>query len=175
MKAGDHLAFVYRNKIELEDTVTEFIRRGIDKSGLNLLLVTEEEATEYLAYLREQGIEAGDKVNAGNIVVEPIDGLLDKHADFIVCRLSGVVERMLRTATRKNKRGLNVIGRLAGNLANQGKYLECIKVETYWHERLLNAATTSQPITLLCPYDSISIKLETPLRKTHTRTLSGHN
>src|SRR5438105_3786621 len=45
--AGDHLAFVYRNKIELEDTIAEFIRRGIDKDELNLLLVTEEEATEY--------------------------------------------------------------------------------------------------------------------------------
>ncbi|MDA4117179.1 MAG: ATP-binding protein [Thaumarchaeota archaeon] len=164
---GDHLAVSYTDESKLASEISDFINRGTKRNQTNVLLVTSDEAERYLEFLREVGTEVNKLLSSGDLVIEPIDALLDEKQPVNVAKqwVAKKVAGFGDSARVRRKTGLNILGSIAGNLVKQGRYEECLSLEQFWHEFILRSDI---PITLLCPYDAVPPELELPLQEAHT-------
>jgi hypothetical protein len=169
LKDGDHPAFTYGNLLELAEVISSFVDRGLNQNEINILFITRKQAERYIGYLKESGFEADKLLASGDIVIEPIDELLleDKVGaitDSVMERLQSIGEQ----ARKDRKRGLNIVGEIAGNFAARGIYEDCVLVEMFWHAII---PSFKMPITLICPYESIPAVLMGPLEELHNSAI----
>jgi signal transduction histidine kinase len=163
----DHLAVSYANQSQLASEISDFVKRGMNRNQINILLVTGAEAERYVSFLRESGTDVDKLLDSRDLVIEQIDALLEKGQPIALTKewVTRKVIAFADTARARRKTGLNILGNIAGNLVKQGRYDECLSLERFWHEFISRSET---PITLLCPYDAVPEEVQLPLQEAHT-------
>ena len=165
LRDGGHLGFSWSEQLKLDDAISDFVGRGIDNDCINILLVTRKEAEEYVRYLKESGVQVDELNAAGEIVVEHIDELLqEKQVKVVTDLITRQLETFSELARSKGMRGLNIIGRVAANMAKLGRYESALLIELFWQNTVSKSV---MPITVICPYESIPRELMKGLEELH--------
>ena len=122
LKDGEHVALTYGDELQLQHAIFDFVRMGLDRRRINILICMEDEAKKYTAYLRESGIDL-DKLNSSeDIVILFNDGLLEKPTGLIFEKLSSEVKAFGESAKEKaGTRGINLWGETCGTLGARGR------------------------------------------------------
>jgi hypothetical protein len=137
----------------LAEVISTFVDRGLNQNEINLFLVTRRQAERYIGYLKESGIEADKLLASEDIIVEPIDELLEQdQTGEITDSVRAKLQTFSELARKKGRRGLNIVGEIAGTFAARGRYEDCVLIEIFWHTLIPKFRL---PITLICPYGSI--------------------
>jgi hypothetical protein len=172
LKDGDHLAFTFAGDLELAEVIPAFVDKGLNQNHLNIFLVTRKQAEIYTGYLKDSGIDADKLIASEDILFEPIDELIqEEHVKVITDSLTRKLQSAGALASRKGRRGLNILGEIAGTFAAMGRYEDCVLVEMFWHNTM---PTFKPPITLICPYASIPTVLKGPMKELHNSMIPIH-
>jgi hypothetical protein len=165
MKDSDH--FIVNNEIQFKEIVNAFIERGINYNQMNILLIYRKEEQKYL---RTRNINS--LFNSQEITIIPADDGF-YNGRFFVEPIIKKLSSIMSLAQQKSKKGLNLLGSLAGKLIEQGRYNDALGLE---HTVTEAVKTFEIPVTILCLYNSIPADLEDRLSEYHDiiieRTLS---
>ena len=156
VKDRDHVVFTYNNESQFKEIVNAFIRRGIDRNQINVLLIFTKEQQKF--------IESIDKVenvnflfNSQDIVIIPADEGFSDDGSFSVTPSLNSIGNIAELAKQKSKNGLNVLATLPTKLIEQGRYEEAIQLENTSNEAIKGLEV---PITVLCLYKAVPENLE---------------
>ncbi|MDQ3806624.1 MAG: MEDS domain-containing protein, partial [Thermoproteota archaeon] len=121
MKDRDHVVFTYNNESQFNEIVNAFVRRGIDRNQINVLLIFTKEQQRF--------IESIDKVenvnhlfNSQEIVIIPADESFSDDGSFSVMPSLNSMRDSVELVKQKSKNGLNVLATLPTKLIEQGRY-----------------------------------------------------
>ncbi len=155
-KDRDHVVFTYNNESQFNEIVNAFVRRGIDRNQINVLLIFTKEQQKF--------IESIDKVenvnflfNSQDIVIIPADEGFSDDGSFSVTPSLNSIGNIAELAKQKSKNGLNVLATLPTKLIEQGRYEEAIQLENISNEAIKGLEV---PITVLCLYKAVPENLE---------------
>src|SRR6266571_4188094 len=152
----DHLVLTFNDESQFEEIVNAFIKRGINYNQINVLNIFKREEQKFLAKL--------DKIPNINslfdtediIIIRADDGFLS-DGSFSVEPVVKRLHRLTKSVKEKSKTGLNILGTLPGQLIEQGKYDDAVKLE----KELTDASKElKSPTTIFCLYKSIPEDLE---------------
>jgi metal-responsive CopG/Arc/MetJ family transcriptional regulator len=156
IKDRDHVVFTYNNESQFNEIVNAFVRRGIDRNQINVLLIFTKEQQKF--------IESIDKVenvnflfNSQDIVIIPADEGFSDDGSFSVTPSLNSIGNIAELAKQKSKNGLNVLATLPTKLIEQGRYEEAIQLENISNEAIKGLKV---PITVLCLYKAVPENLE---------------
>jgi hypothetical protein len=156
VKDRDHVVFTYNNDSQFKEIVNAFIRRGVDRNQINVLLIFTKEQQKF--------IESIDKVenvnflfNSQDIVIIPADEGFSDDGSFSVMPSVNSIGNIAELAKQKSKNGLNVLATLPTKLIEQGRYEEAIQLENISNEAIKGLEV---PITVLCLYKAVPENLE---------------
>ena len=156
IKDRDHVVFTYNNESQFNEIVNAFVRRGIDRNQINVLLIFTKEQQKF--------IESIDKVenvnflfNSQDIVIIPADEGFSDDGSFSVTPSLSSIGNIAELAKQKSKNGLNVLATLPTKLIEQGRYEEAIELENISNEAIKGLEV---PITVLCLYKAVPENLE---------------
>jgi metal-responsive CopG/Arc/MetJ family transcriptional regulator len=156
IKDRDHVVFTYNNESQFNEIVNAFVRRGIDRNQINVLLIFTKEQQKF--------IESIDKVenvnflfNSQDIVIIPADEGFSDDGSFSVTPSLNSIGNIAELAKQKSKKGLNVLATLPTKLVEQGRYEEAIQLENISNEAIKGLKV---PITVLCLYKAVPENLE---------------
>jgi hypothetical protein len=163
MKDRDHIVFTYNNESQFKEIVNAFIRRGIDRNQINVLLISTKE--------RQKFIESIDRVenvnllfNSQDIMIIPADeGFYDDGSFSAIPSLNSISD-IGELAKRRSKDGLNVLATLPTKLIEQGRYEEALQLENMGNEAIKSFQI---PITVLCLYKAVPENLEDRFSEYH--------
>ena len=163
MKDRDHMVFTYNNESQLKEIVNAFVRRGIDRNQINVLLIYTKEQQKF--------IESIDKVenvnflfNSQDIVIIPADEGFSDDGSFSVTPSLSRLRDIMKLAKQKSKNGLNVLATLPSKLIEQGRYEDALKLEDMYNEAIKGF---EMPISILCLYKAIPENLEDRFSEYH--------
>ena len=105
---GNHLAFSYDDKLELEAAMAEFVRNGIDRDKVVMLVAPKGRVGSSTAYLRESGIELNALIASGEVAVVSIDTSPGNAPGSIVRALSLMTQSLRDVAREKEREGVDV-------------------------------------------------------------------
>jgi hypothetical protein len=152
----DHVVFTYNNESQFNEIVNAFVRRGIDRNQINVLLIFTKEQQKF--------IESIDKVenvnflfNSQDIVIIAADEGFSDDGSFSVTPSLNSIGNIAELAKQKSKNGLNVLATLPTKLIEQGRYEEAIQLENISNEAIKGLEV---PITVLCLYKAVPENLE---------------
>jgi hypothetical protein len=165
-KDRDHLVLTFNDESQFEEIVSAFIKRGISYNQISVINIFRKEEQKFLAALgkipninslfnsQDLIIIQGDEIlnlnlNDGSFTIEPVIKRLDRFTELV---------------KEKSKTGLNVLGTLPGQLVEQGRYDDAIKLENELSEAIKEFKT---PTTIFCLYKSIPEDLEDRFFKYH--------
>jgi hypothetical protein len=172
LKDTEHVALIYGDELQLQHAISEFVRMGLDRHHINILICAEDEAKKYTAYLRESGINV-DKLNSSeDIVILFNDELLEKPSGMIFEKLSREVRSFGESAKEKGAKGINLWGETCGVLSARGRYKDCLLLERFWEESVSKSIWSGLPITAVCPFTFLPPRVEVALREFHSGTLA---
>jgi hypothetical protein len=156
IKDRDHVVFTYNNESQFNEIVNAFVRRGIDRNQINVLLIFTKEQQKF--------IESIDKVenvnflfNSQDIVIIPADEGFSDDGSFSVTPSLNSIGNIAELVKQKSKNGLNVLATLPTKLIEQGRYEEAIQLENISNEAIKGLEV---PITVLCLYKAVPENLE---------------
>ena len=156
IKDRDHVVFTYNNESQFNEIVNAFVRRGIDRNQINVLLIYTKEQQKF--------IESIDKVenvnflfNSQDIVIIPADEGFSDDGSFSVTPSLNSIGNIAELVKQKSKNGLNVLATLPTKLIEQGRYEEAIQLENISNEAIKGLEV---PITVLCLYKAVPENLE---------------
>ena len=156
MKDRDHVVFTYNNEAQFNEIVNAFVRRGIDRNQINVLLIFTKEQQRF--------IESIDKVenanllfNSQDIVIIPADDGFSDDGSFSVMPSLNSMRDIVGLVKQKSKNGLNVLATLPTKLIEQGRYEEALQLENVSDEAVKGLEV---PITVLCLYKAVPENLE---------------
>ena len=156
IKDRDHVVFTYNDESQFNEIVNAFVRRGIDRNQINVLLIFTKEQQKF--------IESIDKVenvnflfNSQDIVIIPADEGFSDDGSFSVTPSLNSIGNIAELAKQKSKNGLNVLATLPTKLIEQGRYEEAIQLENISNEAIKGLEV---PITVLCLYKAVPENLE---------------
>ena len=165
LKDGAHPAFTYASNLQMAEILPEFVGRGLDENKINVLFVTQKQAEIYKGYLNESGIDSERLIVSRNIIVSPIDELVnERDVSAVITSVEDKVRKIGALATESRKRGLSIVGEIAGTFAAMERYEDCVMVEAFWHRFI---PEFRPQITLVCPYQAIPSVLRGPLEELH--------
>ena len=155
MKDRDHIVFTYNNESQFKEIVNAYVRRGIDRNQINVLLIYTKEQQKF--------IESIDKVenvnlllNSQDIMIIPADeGFYD--GSFSAMPSLNSMRDIGELAKQKSKYGLNVLATLPTKLIEQGRYEDALQLENIGNEAIKGF---EMPITVLCLYKAVPENLE---------------
>ena len=162
IKESDHLVITFNDKLQFEQIVINFVKRGIINNDINVLFISNKEEPEFIqtlnkiknidSLLRSQDIivlRADDYVLEGTYLIEPILRTLNSIRE---------------TAKDRSKSGLSLLGTLPGALIEQGKYDEALDIENQFDEAIHKFGLSA---TCLCLYKSLPNELEVRFSECH--------
>jgi DcmR-like sensory protein len=162
MKNRDHFAFIYTDELQIGEVISDFVKRGLDYGQINVFFCTVDEAQRFSNSLKRSGVEVDKLLASSEIVIVPIDVLLQEEQFSVITDTVSDHLEVLSNLVRKNgKKGLNIVGRIAGNLAKQGRDQDVLSMEKFWIETV---RSSNIPITLLWPYEYLYPTLVPPLQ-----------
>jgi hypothetical protein len=163
MKDRDHVVFTYNNEAQFNEIVNAFVRRGIDRNQINVLLIFTKEQQKF--------IESIDKVenvnllfNSQDIVIIPADEGFSDDGSFSVMPSLNSLRDIVGLVKQKSKNGLNVLATLPTKLIEQGRYEDALQLENISNEAIKGLEV---PITVLCLYKAVPENLEDRFSEYH--------
>jgi hypothetical protein len=163
MKDRDHVVFTYDNESQFNEIVNAFVRRGIDRNEINVLLIFTKEQQKF--------IESIDKVenvnllfNSQDIVIIPADEGFSDDGSFSVMPSLNSIRNIVELVKQKSKNGLNVLATLPTKLIEQGRYEDALQLENISNEAIRGLEV---PITILCLYKAVPENLEDRFSEYH--------
>ena len=156
MEDRDHVVFTYNNESQFNEIVSAFVRRGINRNEINVLLIFTKEQQKF--------IESIDKVenvnllfNSQDIVIIPADEGFSDDGSFSVMPSLNSMRDIVGLVKQKSKNGLNVLATFTTKLIEQGRYDDALQLENICNEAIKGLEV---PITVLCLYKAVPENLE---------------
>ena len=163
MKDRDHIVFTYNNESQFKEIVNAYVRRGIDRNQINVLLIYTKEQQKF--------IESIDRVknvdllfNSQDIMIIPADEGFYDDGNFSAIPSLNSIRDIGELAKRKSKDGLNVLATLPTKLIEQGRYEDALQLENMSNEAIKGF---EMPITVLCLYKAVPENLEDRFSEYH--------
>jgi hypothetical protein len=163
MKDRDHVVFTYNNESQFNEIVNAFVRRGIGRNQINVLLIFTKEQQKF--------IESIDKIenvnllfNSQDIVIIPADEGFSDDGSFSVMPSLNSMRNIVELVKQKSKNGLNVLATLPTKLIEQGRYEDALQLENISNEAIRGLEV---PITILCLYKAVPENLEDRFSEYH--------
>jgi hypothetical protein len=163
MKDRDHIVFTYSNESQFKEIVNAYVRRGIDRNQINVLLIYTKEQQKF--------IESIDRVknvhllfNSQDIMIIPADEGFYDDGNFSAIPSLNSIRDIGELAKRKSKDGLNVLATLPTKLIEQGRYEDALQLENMSNEAIKQFEI---PITVLCLYKAVPENLEDRFSEYH--------
>jgi hypothetical protein len=163
MKDRDHIVFTYSNESQFKEIVNAYVRRGIDRNQINVLLIYTKEQHKF--------IESIDRVknvdllfNSQDIMIIPADEGFYDDGNFSAIPSLNSIRDIGELAKRKSKDGLNVLATLPTKLIEQGRYEDALQLENMSNEAIKRFEI---PITVLCLYKAVPENLEDRFSEYH--------
>ncbi|MEZ0268844.1 MAG: MEDS domain-containing protein [Nitrososphaeraceae archaeon] len=163
MKDRDHIVFTYNNESQFKEIVNAYVRRGIDRNQINVLLIYTKEQQKF--------IESIDRVknvhllfNSQDIMIIPADEGFYDDGNFSAIPSLNSIRDIGELAKRKSKDGLNVLATLPTKLIEQGRYEDALQLENMSNEAIKGFEI---PITVLCLYKAVPENLEDRFSEYH--------
>jgi metal-responsive CopG/Arc/MetJ family transcriptional regulator len=163
MKDRDHVVYTYNNESQFKEIVNAYVRRGIDRNQINVLLIYTKE--------RQKFIESIDKVqnvnflfNSQDIIVIPADEGFYDDGSFSVMPSLNSIRDIGELAKQRSKNGLNILATSPTKLIEQGRYEDALQLENMSNEAIKGS---EMPITVLCLYKVVPENLEDRFSEYH--------
>lgn len=163
MKDRDHIVFTYNNESQFKEIVNAYVRRGIDRNQINVLLIYKKEQNKF--------IESIDRVknvdllfNSQDIMIIPADEGFYDDGNFSAMPSLNSIRDIGELAKRKSKDGLNILATLPTKLIEQGRYEDALQLENMSNEAIKGFEI---PITVLCLYKAVPENLEDRFSEYH--------
>jgi hypothetical protein len=163
MKDRDHIVFTYSNESQFKEIVNAYVRRGIDRNQINVLLIYKKEQNKF--------IESIDRVknvdllfNSQDIMIIPADEGFYDDGNFSAIPSLNSIRDIGELAKRKSKDGLNILATLPTKLIEQGRYEDALQLENMSNEAIKGFEI---PITVLCLYKAVPENLEDSFSEYH--------
>ena len=156
IKDRDHVVFTYNNESQFNEIVNAFVRRGIDRNQINVLLIFTKEQQKFIESIGKVE-NVNFLFNSQDIVIIPADEGFSDDGSFSVTPSLNSIGNIAELVKQKSKNGLNVLATLPTKLIEQGRYEEAIQLENISNEAIKGLEV---PITVLCLYKAVPENLE---------------
>lgn len=157
INASDQLVITFNDKLQFEQIVVNFIKRGINNNNINVLFISNKEETEFIRTLNKlKNIDSLFR-SQDMIILRPDDYFLD--GTYLIEPILKKLDSIREIAKDKSKSGLSLIGTpiLEQVLIEQGRYDEAYNIEIQFHKTIQRFEF---PTTVLCLYKSLPEELE---------------
>jgi metal-responsive CopG/Arc/MetJ family transcriptional regulator len=155
-KDRDHMVFTYNNESQFKEIVNAYVRRGIDRNQINVLLIYTKEQQKFI-----ESIDRVENVNfifnSQDIMIIPADECFYDDGSFSAIPSLNRIRDIVELAKQKSKNGLNVLATSPTKLIEQGRYDEALQLENISNEAIKGS---EMPITVLCLYKAVPENLE---------------
>ncbi|MFL6355556.1 MAG: MEDS domain-containing protein [Nitrososphaeraceae archaeon] len=162
-KDRDHMVFTYNNESQFKEIVNAYIRRGIDRNQINVLLIYTKEQQKFI-----ESIERVENVNfifnSQDIMIIPADECFYDDGSFSAIPSLNRIRDIVELAKQKSKNGLNVLATSPTKLIEQGRYDDALQLENISNEAIKGS---EMPITVLCLYKAVPENLEDRFSEYH--------
>ncbi|MFL6455494.1 MAG: MEDS domain-containing protein [Nitrososphaeraceae archaeon] len=162
-KDRDHMVFTYNNESQFKEIVNAYVRRGIDRNQINVLLIYTKEQQKFI-----ESIERVENVNfifnPQDIMIIPADECFYDDGSFSAIPSLNRIRDIVELAKQKSKNGLNVLATSPTKLIEQGRYDEALQLENISNEAIKGS---EMPITVLCLYKAVPENLEDRFSEYH--------
>jgi hypothetical protein len=163
MKDRDHVVFTYNNESQFNEIVNAFVRRGVDRNQINVLLIFTKEQQKFI-----ESIDMVENINllfnSQDIVIIPADEGFSDDGSFSVMPSLNSMRNIVELVKQKSKNGLNVLATLPTKLIEQGRYDDALQLENISNEAIKGLEV---PITVLCLYKAVPENLEDRFSEYH--------
>jgi MEDS: MEthanogen/methylotroph, DcmR Sensory domain len=163
MKDRDHIVFTYNNESQFKEIVNAYVRRGIDRNQINVLLIYTKEQQKFIESIDR--VENVDLLfNSQDIMIIPADEGFYDDGNFSAIPSLNSIRDIGDLAKRKSKDGLNILATLPTKLIEQGRYEDALQLENMSNEAIKGFEI---PITVLCLYKAVPENLEDRFSEYH--------
>src|SRR5918995_1644462 len=163
MEDRDHVVFTYNNESQFKEIVNAYVKRGINRNQINVLLIFTKEQQKFIESI-DIVENANHLLNSQDIMIIPADeGFYDDGSFSAIPSLNSMHD-IVDLSKRKSKDGLNVLATLPSELIRQGRYDDALKLENEFNEAIKGFEL---PITLLCLYKAVPENLEDRFSEYH--------
>jgi hypothetical protein len=163
MKDRDHIVFTYNNESQFKEIVNAYIRRGIDRNQINVLLIYTKEQQKFIESI-DRVKNVNSLLNSQDIMIIPADEGFYDDGSFSAIPSLNSMRNIGELAKRKSKDGLNVLATLPTKLIEQGRYDDALQLENMSNEAIKGFEI---PITVLCLYKAVPENLEDRFSEYH--------
>lgn len=163
MKDRDHIVFTYDNESQFKEIVNAYIRRGIDRNQINVLLIYTKEQQKFIESI-DRVKNVNSLLNSQDIMIIPADEGFYDDGSFSAIPSLNSMRNIGELAKRKSKDGLNVLATLPTKLIEQGRYDDALQLENMSNEAIKRFEI---PITVLCLYKAVPENLEDRFSEYH--------
>ena len=163
MKDRDHVVYTYNNESQFKEIVNAYVRRGIDRNQINVLLIYTKEQQKFIESIDR--IENVNPIfNSQDIMIIPADEGFYDDGSFSAIPSLNRIRDIGELAKQKSKNGLNVLATLPTKLIEQGRYEDALQLENISNEAIKGF---EMPITVLCLYKAVPENLEDRFSEYH--------
>jgi hypothetical protein len=163
MKDRDHIVFTYDNESQFKEIVNAYIRRGIDRNQINVLLIYTKEQQKFIESI-DRVKNVNSLLNSQDIMIISADEGFYDDGSFSAIPSLNSMRNIGELAKRKSKDGLNVLATLPTKLIEQGRYDDALQLENMSNEAIKGF---EMPITVLCLYKAVPENLEDRFSEYH--------
>jgi 23S rRNA maturation mini-RNase III len=163
MKDRDHIVFTYNNESQFKEIVNAYIRRGIDRNQINVLLIYTKEQQKFIESI-DRVKNVNSLLNSQDIMIIPADEGFYDDGSFSAIPSLNSMRNIGELAKRKSKDGLNVLATLPTKLIEQGRYDDALQLENMSNDAIKGF---EMPITVLCLYKAVPENLEDRFSEYH--------
>lgn len=163
MKDRDHIVFTYDNESQFKEIVNAYIRRGIDRNQINVLLIYTKEQQKFIESI-DRVKNVNSLLNSQDIMIIPADEGFYDDGSFSAIPSLNSMRNIGELAKRKSKDGLNVLATLPTKLIEQGRYDDALQLENMSNDAIKGF---EMPITVLCLYKAVPENLEDRFSEYH--------
>ena len=163
MKDRDHIVFTYDNESQFKEIVNSYIRRGIDRNQINVLLIYTKEQQKFIESI-DRVKNVNSLLNSQDIMIIPADEGFYDDGSFSATPSLNSMRNIGELAKRKSKDGLNVLATLPTKLIEQGRYDDALQLENMSNDAIKEF---EMPITVLCLYKAVPENLEDRFSEYH--------
>ena len=163
IKDRDHVVFTYNNESQFKEIVNAYVKRGIDRNQINVLLIYTKEQQKFIESI-DRLENVNFQFNSQDIMIIPADESFYDDGSFSAIPSLNRMRDIGELAKQKSKSGLNVLATLPTKLIEQGRYEDALKLENMSNEAIKGF---EMPITVLCLYKFVPENLEDRFSEYH--------
>ena len=163
MRDRDHIVFTYNNESQFKEIVNAYVKRGIDRNQINVLLIYTKEQQKFIGSI-DRVENVNPIFNSQDIMIIPADEGFYDDGSFSAIPSLNRIRDIGELAKQKSKNGLNVLATMPTKLIEQGRYEDALQLENISNEAIKGFEI---PITVLCLYKAVPENLEDRFSEYH--------